>query len=67
MIQISPESYKISLASKETNTLQGDGVTMGYSVRYYGIMDDRMRLDAIDLNACLHFVPQRSGGGGGVG
>ena len=34
MIQISPESYKISLASKETNTLQGDGVTMGYSVSY---------------------------------
>ena len=35
MIQISPESYKISLASKETNTLQGDGVTMGCSVSYY--------------------------------
>ena len=35
MIQISPESYKISLASKEINTLQGDGVTMGYSVSYY--------------------------------
>ena len=35
MIQISPESYKNSLASKETNTLQGGGVTMGYSVSYY--------------------------------
>ena len=26
---------QISLASKETNTLQGGGVTMGYSVSYY--------------------------------
>ena len=25
---------KISLASRETNTLQGDGVTTGYSVNY---------------------------------
>ena len=30
-------------------------------------MDDRMRLDAIDLNACLLFVSRRSGGGGVVG
>ena len=29
MIQISPESYKISLASKETNTLQGMGSRWG--------------------------------------
>ena len=35
IIQISPESYKIRLSSKETNTLQADGVTMGYSVSYY--------------------------------
>ena len=28
MIQISQESYKINLASKETNTLQGDGVAI---------------------------------------
>ena len=62
MIQISPESYKISLASKETNTLQGDAVTIGYSASYYrSIMDDRMRLDALDLNACLLFVSRRSG------
>ena len=25
-------------------------------------MDDRMRLDAMDLNACLLFVSRRSGG-----
>ena len=27
-------------------------------------MDDRMRLDVIDLNACFLFVSRRSGGGG---
>ena len=63
MIQISPESYKISLASKETNTLQGGG---GYDGVQWELphehMDDRMRLDAIDLNACLLLVSRRSGG-----
>ena len=62
MIQISPESYKISLASKETNTLQGksyDGVQCELLQEH---MDDRMRLDATDLNAYLLFVSRRSGG-----
>ena len=60
IIQISPESYKISLSSKETNTLQGgwgyDGVQCELLQEH---MDDRMRLDAIDLNACLLFVSRR--------
>ena len=65
MIQISPESYKISLASKETNTLHAGG--WGYDGVQCELlqehMDDRMRLDAIDLNACLLLILFHAGRG----